>query len=162
MVEQYPHVSAPMSYQLHVTRGLFVVRWGDPQPGDPAKYLAALTDAASKQGDKLVGLFIMPEDSPPPGEAFRREQAALLDRVMERLHFAIAVFEGRGFAPSLKRSALVAILMLSSKRQKVFVRSSVEEALVSNPPAGLSFDGAMLLSTLRGLGFCDVPHRQTA
>lgn len=146
-----------MSYQLKVLDGLFVLRWGVPEASDPTRYAAEMGAEARKQGKKLVGLFIMPEGSPPPNETFRKEQAAVLDGLMDHLQFAVAVFEGSGFATSLKRSALVAILLLTNKRQKVFVRNSVEEALITNPPQPLDFDATRAVATIRASGLCDVP-----
>ena len=67
---------------------------------------------------------------------------------MSNLDYAIAVFEGTGFTSSLKRSALIAILLLSGRRHAVFVRSTVEEALIHDPPKPLSFDGARAIGEL--------------
>lgn len=144
-----------MSYEVQVLRGLFAVRWGAPEPGDALSYCEHLESASKKQGQKLVGLFIMPENSAPPGEEFRKEQAKLLPRIMDHMEFAVAVFEGAGFATSIKRSALVAILLLSNKRHKIFVRRSVEEALVIKPPGPLSFNGKRAVEQLRSLRMCD-------
>jgi hypothetical protein len=48
----------------------------------------------------------------------------------------------------LKRSALIAILFLSGRRYPVHVRSTVEEALLRDPPKPLSFDAAKAIAEL--------------
>jgi hypothetical protein len=143
-----------MSYKSCVLNGLFVVRWERPAVGDPTRYYHELLQAAQSQGKPLVGLFIMPETSSAPDDQFKKEQAALLSKVMQHLTFAVAVFEGTGFAASLKRSALVGILLLSGQRQKVFVRSSVEEALVRDPPGPMPFNAHKALNDLRMQDLC--------
>lgn len=142
-----------MSYESCVLNGLFAVRWERPQLGDPTRYCGELSEARRRQGRQLVGLFIMPESSTAPDDAFKKEQAKLLPMIMSHLDYAIAVFEGTGFAASVKRSALVAIIMLSGQRQRIHVRSSVTDAL-GNPPAQLPFDAQRALHELRTRGFC--------
>lgn len=141
-----------MSYRSCVLNGLFVVRWERPSVGDCARYYQELVQASQTQSKPLVGLFIMPENSSAPDDHFKKEQAQLMNKIMQNLSFAIAVFEGTGFAASLKRSALVAILLLSGQRQKIYVRSTVEEAL--NPPGPLGFSANKALDELRAQAFC--------
>lgn len=143
-----------MSYESCVLNGLFVVRWESPQRGDPLRYCNELSEAARRQAKPLVGLFIMPEQSAAPDDAFKKEQATLLPTIMSNLVYAMAVFEGTGFGASLKRSALVAIIMLSGQRQRIHVRSSVTEAL-RNPPERLPFDVNQALRELQSRGFCE-------
>ena len=47
------------------------------------------------------------------------------------------------------RSALGAILLLAPKRYSVHVRSSVEEALLENPPKPLSFNAELAMQELK-------------
>ena len=47
-------------------------------------------------------------------------------QAIETVHF---VMEGRGFAQSIKRSALSGVLLLGGKRGRVVVHSTVAEAL---------------------------------
>lgn len=144
-----------MSYESCVLSGLFVVRWERPQLGDPTHYCNELSEAARRQGKPLVGLFIMPASSTAPDDAFKREQARLLPTIMTHLTYAVAVFEGTGFAASLKRSALVAIILLSGQRQRIHVRSSVAEAL-RKPPGPLPFDAEQTLAQLQRRGLCEI------
>jgi len=143
-----------MSYESCVLSGLFVVRWEQPQVGDPTRYCNELSEAARRQGKPLVGLFIMPASSTPPDDTFKREQARSLPTIMTHLTYAMAVFEGTGFAASLKRSALTAIILLSGQRQRIHVRSSVVEAL-RDPPGPLPFDANQALARLRLRGLCE-------
>jgi hypothetical protein len=73
---------------------------------------------------------------------------------MKHLEFAVAVFEGQGFISSVKRSALVAILMLASKRHPVYVRATVEDALLRDPPGRIKFDAQNAIAELRKKGLC--------
>jgi hypothetical protein len=139
-----------MAYESCVLDGLYAIRWGkEPEIGDVAKYVAELTDARTRQSTPLVGVFIMPPDSKIPSDAFRKVQAAALPGIMENLDFCVAVFEGAGFTTALKRSALGAILLLAPKRFSIHVRSTVEEALVHDPPKPVRFDAPRAIAELR-------------
>ncbi len=142
-----------MSYQSCVLNGLFVLRWGEtPEVADVARYCAEMQSARIAQGKPLVGLFIMPTNSRPPDDVFRKAQAALLPEIMSQLAYAVAVFEGVGFLSSLKRSALAAILLLAPKRHPIYVRSTLEEALLSDPAGPLEFDVRSAFVELRRRG----------
>lgn len=144
-----------MSYQSCALDGVFVVRWGKtPQIRDVENYAAELAAARQQQGKRLVGLFIMPHDSVAPDEAFRKAQANKLPEIMGNLVFAVAVFEGTGFVSSLKRSALVAILLLAPRKYPIHVRSTVEEALLTDPPGPIDFDARRALNELRRRQLC--------
>jgi hypothetical protein len=135
--------------------GLFVVRWGkNPAVPDVDNYARDLAAARAKQGRPLVGLFIMPPDSGAPDDSFRKAQAQRLPEIMENLTYAVAVFEGTGFIASLKRSALVGILLLAPKKYSIHVRSTVEEALLSNPAGPVEFDARRTLEELRRRKLC--------
>jgi len=144
-----------MSYESCALDGVFVVRWGEkPQVPDVSRYAGEIADARRLQGKPLVGLFIMPPNSAPPDDLFRKAQADKLPDIMNNLSYAVAVFEGTGFVSSLKRSALTAILMLSPRRHSIHVRSTVEEALLTNPAGPLAFDAAATLGELQRRKFC--------
>ncbi len=144
-----------MSYRSCVLTGLYACRWGKlPEVEDVANYAREIAAAREQQGKPLVGLFIMPKDSGAPGEEFRRAQAARLPEVMTHLDYAVAVFEGEGFFSSLKRSALVAILLLAPKKYAIHVRSSVEEALLSRPAGKLDFDANRAIAELKQREMC--------
>ncbi len=144
-----------MSYQSCVLRGVFALRWGaSPEVQDVERYAAEISEARNRQGAPLVGLFIMPQDSAAPDETFRKAQARKLSEIMSNLDYAIAVFEGDGFFSSLKRSALVAILLLAPKRYPVYVRATIEEALIGNPPKPLAFDARKAITELKIRRLC--------
>jgi hypothetical protein len=139
-----------MSYVSASLGGLFVVRWGAvPEAPDVERYAQELRTARKEHGAPLVGLFIMPPDSSAPAEPFRKAQAARLPEIMSNLSYAVAVFEGAGFVSSLKRSALVAILLLAPQRFPIYVRATVQEALVKNPAGPIEFDAARALAELQ-------------
>lgn len=138
-----------MSYTSCVLPGLIVIRWGQhPEAIDVANYAGEIARAREQYGKSLVALFIMPVDSGAPADDFRKAQASHLPSIMSNIDYAIAVFEGTGFTSSLKRSALIAILLLSGKRYPVYVRSTVEEALLDDPPKPLTFDPAKAIEML--------------
>ena len=144
-----------MSYRSCVLPGLYVCRLGKvPEVQDVPLYASEIAAARESQGRQLVALFIMPQDSTAPGEAFRRAQAAKLPEIMANLHYAVAVFEGDGFFSSLKRSALVAILLMAPRRYAIHVRSSVEEALLTRPAGQISFDARHALHEIKQWELC--------
>jgi hypothetical protein len=138
-----------VSYTSWELEGLYVLRWGlRPEVEDIAAQSLEIAEARSRQGKLLVGLFIMPIDSAAPDDAFRKQQALYLPAIFANLEFAIAVFEGNGFIASLKRSALVAILLLSKQRHPLYVRQSLEAALIQDPPRPFNFDASKALAQL--------------
>ena len=143
-----------MPYESCALDGVFVLRWGKPQLLDVDRYAKEMADASAKQGKQLVGLFIMPPDSPAPDEAFRKAQAKKLPEIMQSLSYAVAVFEGTGFISSLKRSALIGILLLAPKRYSIHVRSTVEEALLLNPAGPIEFNAKLTLAELKRRNLC--------
>jgi hypothetical protein len=143
-----------MSYQSCTLDGIYVLRWGKtPELPDVDKYCEEIASAKKTQGVPLVALIIMPEDSDAPDGAFRKAQAARLNEIMGNLRYAICVFEGEGFLSSLKRSALVGILLLSGRRYPVHVRASIREALVEKPPEPPPFNVPAVLAELGRRGF---------
>lgn len=144
-----------MSYESCALDGVFVLRWGKiPQITDVDRYANEIAEARAKQGKPLVGLFIMPSDSTAPDDAFRKAQARKLPQIMDNLSYAVAVFEGTGFISSLKRSALVGILLLAPKKHPIHVRSTVEEALLLNPAGPIEFNARLTLAELKRKKLC--------
>ncbi len=142
--------TAALSYTFWELDGLIVVRWGrTPEVADVQTQTLEVAAVRKRQGKPIVALYIMPPDSQPPDNDFRQAQAASLPAIFAHLEFAIAVFEGSGFVASLKRSALVAILLLSKQRHSVYVRQSLEDALIVNPPRRFSFDASKALQELQ-------------
>jgi hypothetical protein len=141
-----------MSYVSATLGGLYVVRWGaHPEAPDVERYANEVQKARTAHGKPVVGLFIMPPDSVAPDESFRRAQAAKLPEIMSNLAYAVAVFEGGGFVSSLKRSALVAILLLAPKRYPIHVRATVEDALIGKPAGPIDFDAKRACAELHRL-----------
>lgn len=142
-----------MSYKSCVLPGLYVLRWGTkPEVQDVELYTKEIAAARAEQGRPMIALFIMPTDSGAPDETFRKAQASRLPDIMQCVEYAVAVFEGSGFISSLKRSALVGILLLAPKKFPVYVRATVEEALITNPPGPVPFDPYQAIHELRRRG----------
>ena len=139
-----------MAFKSCTLDSLYAIRWGrEPELGDVQLYASEINAARIAQGRAPVGLFIMPQDSQIPSDAFRKEQAARLPEILANLDFAVAVFEGGGFKQAIMRSALGAILLLAPKRFAIHVRSSVTEALLDNPPKPLRFNAALAIDELK-------------
>ena len=66
----------------------------------------------------------------------------------------VTVFEGSGFISSLKRSALIGILLLAPKKHPIHVRSTVEEALIFNPAGPIAFNPKTTLAELKRRNLC--------
>jgi hypothetical protein len=142
-----------MSYVSCVLPGLIAIRWGEiPEPADVAAYAEEIARARESAGEPIVAVFVMPPESGAPPEDFRKVQAAQLPAIMANLEFAVAVFEGTGFMTSLKRSALVAILLLAPKRHPIYVRSSIEDALLHDPPKPIRFNAFKAIEELKRRG----------
>ncbi len=143
-----------MVYQSHVLPGLYALKWGDrPDAADMYSLARELATAHKSQGEKLFALFIVPESSSVPDDSARKAQAACLPEMFQHAAHAVAVFEGCGFTPALKRSALTAILHLGRSRYPMTMRSSVEEALLTRPPPQMQLDGRATLAALKECGF---------
>jgi hypothetical protein len=126
----------------------------DLDVADVERYAAEIAKARRQQTHPLVGLFIMPPNSPVPNEAFRKAQADHLAEIMSNLQFVVAVFEGSGFILSLKRSALAGILLLTPKRHSIHVCASVEQALIVKPPQRVRFDARRAVAELKRQKLC--------
>ncbi len=96
---------------------------------DVLPLLRAVQKATAKVGAPVIGVSILPEDSPPPTDDVRKAMARSMEdmvSVTDSLHF---IMEGDGFRHSIGRSALATILLFSSNRKKIFVHPSVQVAL---------------------------------
>lgn len=141
-----------MAFESCVLPGLYVLRWGEnPAVADVAAYANEVARAHEHQGERLIGLFIMPEGSSAPDSSFRKAQADRMTEIMSHFHYAVCVFEGEGFMASIRRNALAGILLLSGRRFPVHVRASLQEALVTKPAGPLKFNVSQALAEVRRL-----------
>ena len=118
-----------MAYQSLVVDRVFFVRWQAPAMSDVLPLLRAVQKATARVGMPVIGISILPEDSPPPTDDVRKAMARSMDDLLaatDSLHF---IMEGEGFRHSIGRSALATILLFSANRKKVFVHPSVQLAL---------------------------------
>lgn len=143
-----------MGYESQVLPGLYALKWGErPEAADMFACAREVAAAHKAQGAKVFALFIVPESSSVPDATARTAQGACLPEVFLHAEHAIAVFEGTGFTPALKRSALTAILLLARSRYPMDMRSSIEDALVTHPPRQMHIDGRAALAALKLSGF---------
>ena len=120
-----------MAYQSLVVDRVFFVRWQSPVMSDVLPLLRAVQKAAAKVGGPVVGVSILPEDSPPPTDDVRKAMARSMEDMLaatDSLHF---IMEGDGFRHSIGRNALATILLFSANRKRIFVHPTVHAALTS-------------------------------
>jgi hypothetical protein len=120
-----------MAYQSLVVDRVFFVRWQSPAMSDVLPLLRAVQKAAGKVGGPVIGVSILPEDSPPPTDDVRKAMARSMEdmlAVADSLHF---IMEGDGFRHSIGRNALATILLFSANRKRIFVHPTVQAALTS-------------------------------
>jgi hypothetical protein len=131
---------------------VFFVKWSEPTMEDVARVLAELDRATRKASKPLIFLAVIPEDCVPPPPFVRKA----LDRAMARtcvicdsVHFIV---EGGGFKHTILRTILAANILATSRRGKVFVSSSAEEAVDRAPEgARVELASAMMIGSARGL-----------
>jgi hypothetical protein len=109
--------------------GVHIVRWKEPQLADIVPLVNEVRRAREKHGKPIVGIAIMPTDSAPPSDEARMAMGRSMNDILQSIETVHFVMEGRGFAHSIKRSALSGVLLLGGKRGRVVVHSKVEEAL---------------------------------
>jgi len=147
-----------MPYDSVALPGLFVVRAG--ARADVADIHACAREIAAarkSQGDRLVVMLILGEETAPPDEEVRRAQAACLPEIHGHASRVLVVIEGSGFMTAIKRSALTAIGLLARGRYAYEAHTSVEEALVTRPPPELRGEGRAAFAELRRRGFVRAP-----
>jgi hypothetical protein len=90
--------------------------------------------AGSSSGKPLVYIAIFAPTIPPPTDEVRKLMAQHMDGMLKVCSSMHLVFEGTGFRQTVQRMAMVSIMMLSGKRGRVFISSSIKEAVSLAPP----------------------------
>lgn len=140
-------------YKSYVVPGVYAIVWGkNPRPEAVAMYVEEMKQASERQGQRLFGLGIAPEDSGIPDRAFSVIQAGVTPTVTRYIYAGAMVFKGMGAGPILKRTAFTAMTLLLRTECPIYVRSSVEDAIIGRPPANMQYDPIATLERLRKLG----------
>ena len=118
-----------MTFRSTFIDGVHIVRWKEPQLADIVPLVMEVRRAREKHGKPIVGIAIMPTDSAPPSDEARTAMGRSMTDILQAIETVHFVMEGRGFAHSIKRSALSGVLLLGGKRGRIVVHSTVEAAL---------------------------------
>jgi hypothetical protein len=121
-----------VSCLIGLIQPVFVVRWLEPQLADLRRIDRELTEAVAVHGGPIVYVAIVPLDTTPPDDEMRAEFSRTMSDVLRRCDTMHFVMEGQGFKQAILRSALATIFLISrSQRSKVFVHSTLEDALIA-------------------------------
>jgi hypothetical protein len=119
-----------MPYASCLVDRAFLLRWGDIiEKSDMVRLVAELSAGRDTTGQALVYVGIVPETTKAPAEEVRREMTATLPLLLEHCETVHVVMEGAGFATSIKRSMMTAMMFATGKRGRVFVHDTVQTAL---------------------------------
>jgi len=141
---------------------LHVVRWtGKPERGDIDKIIQATKEGHQKLQEKVNLLMILPPDVGEPDEGVRKMFADRLEPILAFCTCAVTVVEGTGLAHSVRVSVMAGMTLLVRQRG-LYVRNSLEDALIKKRPADLDVDGAGVIKELQKRGFTTVAKTSVA
>jgi hypothetical protein len=145
-------VSADHAYQLaQVGRVLLVRLSAPPTPPALAALAAEVTEAREKAGAPLDSIWVIPGQAAgiaPEIRPVMTEFGRYVETVSASLHLVI---ESTGFAGTIMRSAVTAVL-LASRARRVKVVSRFDEAFAALRPSLSTEDARELEATARVLG----------
>lgn len=75
----------------------------------------------------------MADEAPPQSPELRRALAKFSEDSLAICSHVVVVLKGAGFTQTLKRSFIAGIMLVTGKRGRVFVASSIEDALAKAP-----------------------------
>lgn len=108
---------------------VYVVRWIQPNLADAQRVLAELESASKTLGGALIFIGIADQHTKPPDEDVRRIFSQNTDRILQMCQSIHMVIEGTGFRIAVLRSVATSIFMLSGKRNKIHISTTLREAL---------------------------------
>ncbi len=108
---------------------IFFVRWQRPEIRDLTHIQAEVSRVRGRHKGPIIYLAIVPTDADPPDTDVRKAMMDSMDGVLAHCEAMYFVIEGAGFKHSVLRSALAGILLVAGRRGRVFVETSVEDAL---------------------------------
>jgi hypothetical protein len=138
---------------LQVGRVLFV-RW----EGVPVSRLDAIeipklvVSARRSAGKPLIYIASAAANVEAPSEEVRKLMADHMDDMLSSCDTMHLVFEGTGFRHTMQRMAMVSIMLITGKRNRIYVEPSLSEA-VRNAPKGVRAEIENAIAAGRRNGF---------
>lgn len=121
-----------MAFNSRLVGNLYVVRWVEATLPDVAAVEDEVAAAKAAAGRiQLHGLAIVPITTPPPNDDVRKAMSRSMSKLLDHIETMHTVIEGSGFKHTILRSAMTGIVLVSGKRGRVFVHSTIDEALHS-------------------------------
>jgi hypothetical protein len=108
---------------------IYAVRWDNPEPQDLRRIDFAIAELHKKLGKPCIYLAIVPQDAETPSNEMRSAMIAGMTAMLEHCESIHFVIEGSGFKHTVLRSALAGILLVAGRRGRVFVHTTVQDAL---------------------------------
>jgi hypothetical protein len=141
---------------------LHVVRWtGKPDRADVDKIIQLTQEGHERLKVKVDLLMILPPDIAEPDEGVRKLFADRMDKMLTFSTCVVTVVEGTGLTHSIRVSMMAGMTLLV--RQKgLYVRNSLEDALIKKRPNDLNVDGAAVIKELGKRGFTTAPKTAAA
>lgn len=127
---------------------IYAVRWDAPHERDVRKIVTDVTDLHKRLGRSCIYLAIVPQDGETPSNEVRSSMIESMDKMLEHCETIHFVIEGSGFKHTVLRSAMAGILLVAGRRGRVFVHTSVDEAIRAFA-GSTKVDSATLLRSLR-------------
>lgn len=131
---------------------IFAVRWENPEPQDLRRVDLAVAELHKRLGKPCLYLAIVPADAEAPSNEMRSAMIAGMSGMLEHCESIHFVIEGSGFKHTVLRSALAGILLVAGRRGRVFVHTTVQDALQA-VAAHVKLEPSSILRTLRAQQF---------
>jgi hypothetical protein len=107
-----------------------LIRWHAPPTLDDVRAVTAEVRAlARRAGEPLVCIAVIPAAVDPPTDDARRAMTADLEVLLDVASSITFVIEGAGFKALLIRSVVTALILMSSRRAKMKIHSTLASAI---------------------------------
>jgi hypothetical protein len=123
-----------MYQSLRIGRVLFIYWRDDVVTLEDARGIMRLVpDSRRDAGKELIYVAVATGTTPPPSDEVRKLMAGTMDDVLKSCETMHLVFEGTGFRHTVQRMAMVSIMLMAGKRSRIFIESSLDEAIRNAP-----------------------------
>jgi hypothetical protein len=113
---------------------VYFVRWSEPTKEDVAQLMRELPAHRKAVGRPLLFIAVLPEDATVPGPLVRRALDDGFAKAFEYCEHFYFVVEGIGFKHTILRSVLTANILVSGRRGKMHIVSSVGDLVSKASP----------------------------
>jgi hypothetical protein len=131
--------------ELNVHGRVMLAVWGRPEMDDIVACRAAVS-SLHKQCGPVVFISRVPSNEAAPDDQVRDAITELLGEFMSDLASFHAVLEGRGFFAAAKRTVLATVFLMTGKRLKYHVHSTLDQVLESVSPSDRNEVAAALMN----------------